>query len=157
LLQATALIKHIQSMRGRRLWPSEDVSLDQQQELDSTAALCSMVHQCLDAFGFEPGLRHAWVTVSLDWALHARSRHLSSRSQQVLRSLQPQLTGDMCSILLLCLQQCLAAAEGSAAARDVALELLLTLRELVDALPARKLLLYPQVRPPSWLAVSSVT
>jgi hypothetical protein len=30
-------------------------------------------------------------------------------------------------------------------AREVALELLLTLRSLLEALPARKLLLYPQV------------
>lgn len=144
-LQAGALIKYVQSMRGRRLWPSEDISLDSEQGLASTAALANMVQHCLDAFGFEPGLKQAWVSVSLDWALHARSRHLACRSQQVLRSLQPQLTGDMCAILLLCLQQCLVAAEGSSVARDVALELLLTLRELLEALPARKLLLYPQV------------
>jgi hypothetical protein len=109
-----------------------------------------MVQHCLDAFGFEPGLKQAWVSVSLDWALHARSRHLACRSQQVMRSLRPQLTGDMCSILLLCLQQCLAAAEGSAVARDVALEVLLTLRELLESLPAHKLLLYPQVRAMCW-------
>lgn len=145
VLQATSLIKYVQSMRGRRLWPAEDISLDQQQELASTAALANMVLHCLDAFDFEPGLKQAWVSVALDWALHSRSRHLACRSQQVLRSLQPQLTGDMCSVLLLCLQQCLAAAEGSAVARDVALELLLTLRELLEALPTRKLLLYPQV------------
>jgi hypothetical protein len=124
--------------------------LDSQQELLSTAALGSMVQHCLDAFGFEPGLKQAWVSVSLDWALHARSRHLACRSQQVMRSLRPQLTGDMCSILLLCLQQCLAAAEGSAVARDVALEVLLTLRELLESLPAHKLLLYPQVRDMCW-------
>jgi len=144
-LQASALIKYVQSMRGRRLWPAEDVCLDQQQQLVSTAALASMVQHCLDAFDFEPELRQAWIPVALDWALHARSRHLACRSQQVVRSLQPLLTGDMCSTLLLCLQQCLGAPDGSVVARDVALELLLTLRELVEALPARKLLLYPQV------------
>lgn len=134
-------------MRGRRLWPSEDISLDQQQDLVSTAALASMVQHCLDAFEFEPGLQPAWVSVSLEWALHARSRHLACRSQQVLRALAPQLSGDMCSILLVCLQQCLVtAADGSPVARDVALELLLTLRGLLEALPVRKLLLYPQVR-----------
>jgi hypothetical protein len=64
---------------------------------------------------------------------------------QVLRALQPPLTADMCSTLLSCLQQCLAAADASHVAREVALELLLTLRSLLEALPARKLLLYPQV------------
>eukprot|EP00878_Enallax_costatus_P017644 GHUV01018538.1.p1 GENE.GHUV01018538.1~~GHUV01018538.1.p1 ORF type:complete len:869 (+),score=314.27 GHUV01018538.1:690-3296(+) len=64
---------------------------------------------------------------------------------QVLRALKPPLTADMCSTLLLCLQQCLAAAPSSAIAREVALELLLTVRSLLEVLPARKLLLYPQV------------
>jgi hypothetical protein len=52
----------------------------------------------------------------------------------------------MCATLLSCLQQCLAAADASHVAREVALELLLTLRSLLEVLPARKLLLYPQVR-----------
>jgi hypothetical protein len=70
---------------------------------------------------------------------------LSSAVMQVLRALQPPLTADMCGTLLSCLQQCLAAADASPTAREVALELLLTLRSLLEALPARKLLLYPQV------------
>lgn len=157
MLQANALIKYIQSMRGRRLWPAEDIGLDhRQQQLPSAEALASMVQHCLDAFDFEPGLKQTWVTVSLDWAVHARSRHLACRSQQVLRALQPQLTADMCSMLLLCVQQCLSVAEVSAAARDAALELLLTLRELLAALPARKLLLYPQVRVPTQCILQSL-
>lgn len=66
-------------------------------------------------------------------------------SLQALRALRPPLTADMCSTLLTCLQQCLAAADTSAVAREVGLELLLTLRSLLEVLPARKLLLYPQV------------
>jgi hypothetical protein len=69
----------------------------------------------------------------------------NSAAVQVLRALQPPLTADMCSTLLSCLQQCLAAADASHVAPEVALELLLTLRSLLEALPARKLLLYPQV------------
>ena len=69
---------------------------------------------------------------------------ICSVSTQVLRALKPPLTADMCSTLLLCLQQCLAAAPTSAVAREVALELLLTVRSLLEVLPARKLLLYPQ-------------
>ncbi|WIA40102.1 hypothetical protein OEZ86_013510 [Tetradesmus obliquus] len=144
-LQATHLIKYLQSMKGRRLWAYEDLALGQQQQLPSATALAGMVQHCLDALSFEPGLGEAWVGVSLEWALHAHNRHLACRSQQVLRALAPPLTADMCSTLLACLQQCLAAADASHVAREVALELLLTLRSLVEALPARKLLLYPQV------------
>jgi hypothetical protein len=42
-----------------------------------------MVQHCLDALTFEAGLGEAWVGVSLEWALHARNRHLACRSQQV--------------------------------------------------------------------------
>lgn len=71
---------------------------------------------------------------------------MSVTALQVLRALKPPLTADMCTTILLCLQQCLTAVPTSAVAREVALELLLTLRSLLDTLPARKLLLYPQVR-----------
>jgi hypothetical protein len=65
---------------------------------------------------------------------------------QALRALRPTLTGDICGTLLLCLQQCLTAAPVSQVAREVGLELLLTLRSLLSVMPARKMLLYPQVR-----------
>jgi hypothetical protein len=42
-----------------------------------------MVQHCLDALTFESGLCEAWVGVALEWALHARNRHLACRSQQV--------------------------------------------------------------------------
>eukprot|EP00775_Hariotina_reticulata_P013221 gene13221-13351_t len=144
-LQATHLIKYLQSMKGRRLWSYEDLSLHTQQELPSAVALAGLVQHCLEALSFEPGLPAAWCDVALEWALHARNRHLACRSQQALRALRPALTGDMCGTLLLCLQQCLAAAANSQVAREVCLELLLTLRSLLNVMPARKLLLYPQL------------
>lgn len=82
-LQATHLIKYLQSMKGRRLWSYEDLSLGQQQQLPSAIALAGLVQHCLNALSFEEGLQASWCEVSLEWALHAHSRHLACRSQQV--------------------------------------------------------------------------
>ena len=73
----------------------------------SADALAGLTEHLLGALDFEPGLRSAWCEVSLEWALHCRSRHCASRSQQVLRTLAPPLTGDLCSTLLRCFMACL--------------------------------------------------
>lgn len=82
-MQATHLIKYLQSMRNRRLWAYEDVCMDQSLSLPSAAALTGMVQHCLEALEFESSLQQAWFGVALEWALHVRSRHLACRSQQV--------------------------------------------------------------------------
>lgn len=105
--QATHLIKYLQSMRGRRLWPCEDVAMDQQLMLPSAAALASIVQHCLQAFDFEPALQPAWVAVALEWALHARSRHLACRSQQVRRQ-----RAHVASYLTACMQDVLTDSRG---------------------------------------------
>jgi hypothetical protein len=104
--QVTALIQYLQSLRGRRLWPNEDPALSRPHP-PSADALASLVDQLLGALVFEPGLRGDWCEVALEWALHCRSRHSASRSQQVLRALAPPLTADFCSTLLRCMLQCL--------------------------------------------------
>jgi hypothetical protein len=82
--QVTALIQYLQSLRGRRLWPNEDPTLERPQP-PSAAALASLVDHLLAALAFEPRLREEWCEVALEWALHCRGRHASSRSQQVGR------------------------------------------------------------------------
>ncbi|KAI8469209.1 MAG: cell morphogenesis central region-domain-containing protein [Monoraphidium minutum] len=158
--QVTQLIQYLQSLRGRRLWPNEDPTLPRPSP-DSAAALGSLVGRLLGALGFEPGLRGAWCDTALEWALHCRSRHMASRSQQVLRTLAPPLTADLVGALLRCVLQCTepaaqasgrARAHGvfpapSAVARETALELVVTLTALVAALPPGRLLLFPQARP----------
>lgn len=64
---------------------------------------------------------------------------------QVLRACAPPLTPDVAWLLLSCVQRCLPAVHTSPAVGGSAAELLVSLAELVAALPPRKLLLHPQV------------
>lgn len=90
----TSLIRYLQSLRGRRLWPCEDYSLagaaavaaaaDPRAALTpSAASLCSLTVAVTDALSYEPDLAMEWAQRALDWAQHARSRHLACRSWQV--------------------------------------------------------------------------
>lgn len=76
------LIQYIQSLRGRRLWPNEDPSLSEPAP-PSAAALAALTARLLGALHFAPALRAGWCEAALEWALHCRSRHCASRSQQV--------------------------------------------------------------------------
>jgi hypothetical protein len=100
------LIQYLQSLRGRRLWPNEDPTLERPLP-PSAGALAGLTDHLLGALPFEPALRGAWCEVALEWALHCRSRHCASRSQQVLRTLAPPLSGDLCGTLLRCVLTCL--------------------------------------------------
>ena len=76
---------------------------------------------------------------------------------QVLRALKPALSGNTVACLLSCLQQCLTIAldptphPATVTSLEVSLELLITLRAIVDASPANKLILHPQLL---WVGVS---
>lgn len=81
--QVTSLIKYLQSMRGRRLWANEDVTL-QHTQLASSAALAALVNAVTDSIFFESDLRERWAAEALKWMLECNSRHLAGRSHQVL-------------------------------------------------------------------------
>lgn len=51
--------------------------------LPSSTALVELVSHTLGALSFQEGLRRGWADAALDWALHAKSRHLACRSMQV--------------------------------------------------------------------------
>ena len=80
--QVTTLIKHLQSMRGRRLWAYEHVTLAHTQ-LASSVALSALVRAVTDAIFFESDLRERWAAEALKWMLECNSRHLACRSHQV--------------------------------------------------------------------------
>lgn len=84
--QVTSLIKYLQSMRGRRLWANEDVTL-QHTQLASSVALAALVNAVTDSIFFESDLRERWAAEALKWMLECNSRHLACRSHQVLMTL----------------------------------------------------------------------
>lgn len=80
--QVTSLIKYLQSMRGRRIWAYEHVTLTRTQ-LASSVALSALVRAVMDGVFFEGDLRERWAAEALRWMLDCNSRHLACRSHQV--------------------------------------------------------------------------
>ncbi|KAL3146697.1 hypothetical protein ABBQ32_000921 [Trebouxia sp. C0010 RCD-2024] len=140
--QVTSLIKYLQSMRGRRLWAHEDVTLRHTQ-LASSVALAALVNAVTDSIFFESDLRERWAAEALKWMLECNSRHLACRSHQVFRALKPTLSSEACNALMAGLAKCLA--NPSKLSLEVAADVLMTLQVVVDVMEASKLVLYPQI------------
>ena len=105
--------------------------------------LARLVRQLIDSMFFEPDLRAKWATEALSWSMHLPSPYLAARCQQVLRALAPPLSPDITHSMLTALLQCLSFP--SAVSFDFMAELLLTLKALIEAMPAQQVKMYPQL------------
>jgi len=88
--QVTSLIKYLQSMRSRRLWAYEDITL-RHTYLASSTALAALVNAVTEAIFFESDLRERWAAEALKWMLECNSRHLACRSHQVCTVTHPEV------------------------------------------------------------------
>eukprot|EP00891_Asterochloris_glomerata_P001080 jgi/Astpho2/1080/fgenesh1_pg.00017_%23_19_t len=140
--QVTSLIKYLQSMRGRRLWPHQDASLLEPNP-PSNIALTALANAVVDSAFFESDLRERWAAEAMKWMLECNSRHFAGRSHQVYRALRPAVNGEACCALLSCLSKCLASP--TLLALDTAVEIVLTLQVTVECLDEGRLVLYPQI------------
>ncbi|XP_078448512.1 ARM repeat superfamily protein isoform X2 [Wolffia australiana] len=140
--RVVSLIKYLQSKRGAAMWDREDATLTR-AELPSAGLLSALVSDMVEAVFFQGDLRETWGAEALRWATECTSRHLACRSHQVYRALRPAVRADACVLLLRCLLRCLASP--SPPVLGFAVEILLTLRVMVDALEPEKVILYPQL------------
>eukprot|EP00873_Tetraselmis_striata_P016178 jgi/Tetstr1/436442/TSEL_025271.t1 len=153
LSRVSSTIKQLQSMAGQRLWAYEDTSLDQPR-LKSFDTMQALVNSVLEAIVFESDLRDRWGEEALKWAVECSSRHLSGRSLQVFRALSLPLSSHGAACMLYCLHMVLKRAASNSedvTALNCAMEILLSLQLLVDATPASKIILYPQL---FWACIS---
>ena len=95
--QVTSLIQYLQSMRSRRLWAYEDITL-RHTYLASSTALAALVNAVTEAIFFESDLRERWAAEALKWMLECNSRHLACRSHQVCTVTHPEVLLRMASI-----------------------------------------------------------
>ncbi|KAG2493487.1 hypothetical protein HYH03_008303 [Edaphochlamys debaryana] len=151
---ATRLIRYLQSLRGRPLWPRDEFSLAGPAAVAAAAApdghltpggaaLASLTVAIADALSYEPDLMSDWAARALEWATTARGRHAACRSWQVLRALRPPLKADLAAAVVVALEAAFAA--GSMEGVEVAVEVIATARVLVAALPPGRLVLAPQL------------
>ena len=91
-----------------------------------------------------PGIREEWGRVTMDWATSCAVRHVACRSFQVFRCISTNLDQQMLADMLARLSNTIADDEN----HDYlvfSLEILTTLRSIIDALTALDLLQYPQL------------
>ncbi|KAJ3672294.1 hypothetical protein LUZ60_007015 [Juncus effusus] len=137
-----SLINHIQSKRGSLMWENEDPTVVR-AELPSTPLLGALVQDMVGAIFFQGDLRETWGAEALKWAMECTSMHLACRSHQIYRALKPTVRSDSCVLLLRCLYRCLG--NPVPAVLGIAMEILMTLKVMVENMDSSKVILYPQL------------
>ncbi|KAF2268797.1 hypothetical protein CC78DRAFT_454854, partial [Lojkania enalia] len=90
-----------------------------------------------------PGLREAWGKVALNWATSCPVRHLACRSFQLFRCILSSLDQQMLSDMLARLSNTISDDESDI--QTFSMEILTTLRAIIEALQPEDLIQYPQL------------
>lgn len=90
-----------------------------------------------------PGLREAWGRVALGWATSCPVRHLACRSFQLFRCILSSLDQQMLSDMLARLSNTISDEESDI--QTFSMEILTTLRAIIEALAPQDLIQYPQL------------
>jgi hypothetical protein len=90
-----------------------------------------------------PGLREAWGRVALNWATSCPVRHLACRSFQLFRCILSSLDQQMLSDMLARLSNTISDEESDI--QTFSMEILTTLRAIIEALAPKDLIQYPQL------------
>ncbi|KAF1944366.1 hypothetical protein EJ02DRAFT_452480 [Clathrospora elynae] len=90
-----------------------------------------------------PGLREAWGRVALNWATSCPVRHLACRSFQLFRCILSSLDQQMLSDMLARLSNTISDEESDI--QTFSMEILTTLRTIIEALAPEDLIQYPQL------------
>jgi hypothetical protein len=90
-----------------------------------------------------PGLREAWGRVALSWATSCPVRHLACRSFQLFRCILSSLDQQMLSDMLARLSNTISDEESDI--QTFSMEILTTLRAIIEALAPEDLIQYPQL------------
>jgi hypothetical protein len=90
-----------------------------------------------------PGLREAWGRVALNWATSCPVRHLACRSFQLFRCVLSSLDQQMLSDMLARLSNTISDEESDI--QTFSMEILTTLRTIIEALAPEDLIQYPQL------------
>ncbi|CAN9189232.1 unnamed protein product [Alternaria alternata] len=90
-----------------------------------------------------PGLREAWGRVALNWATSCPVRHIACRSFQLFRCILSSLDQQMLSDMLARLSNTISDEESDI--QTFSMEILTTLRTIIEALAPKDLIQYPQL------------
>jgi hypothetical protein len=128
------------------VWNYDDKN-SKDAEDSSTKVPESMVYVADEVMKFfslaYPGLREAWGRVALSWATSCPVRHLACRSFQLFRCILSSLDQQMLSDMLARLSNTISDEESDI--QTFSMEILTTLRAIIEALAPQDLIQYPQL------------
>lgn len=147
--KATDLIQWLASKEGKRLWAYENIT-PKNRRLQSASELSDLLRKVVDVFSHEdPSLRQKWGETALKWATCCSVRHIACRSFQCFRTLMPAFNQHMLADMLARLSNTIA--DKSDEIRGFALEIILTLTDVVKFMEHSQLEQFPQM---FWAAVA---
>ncbi|KAJ4301613.1 Cell morphogenesis protein PAG1 [Kalmusia sp. IMI 367209] len=149
-IDKSAIEDFIESVRqhdAKVVWNYDDKNGKDSEDSSNNRVPESMMHVAAEVLGFfslvNPGLREAWGKVALNWATSCPVRHLACRSFQLFRCILSTLDQPMLSDMLARLSNTISDDESDI--QTFSMEILTTLRAIIEALQPDDLLKYPQL------------
>ncbi|RUS29529.1 cell morphogenesis C-terminal-domain-containing protein [Jimgerdemannia flammicorona] len=138
-----ALVALLSAKEGKRFWSYEDMSY-KNRNIVSATELQSLAKAVVDAFSYaEPDIRQKWGEVALQLATSCPVRHIACRSFQIFRALMPDFNQHMLGDMLARLSNTIS--DKSEDVRGFALEILVTLNAVADALEPHEMEQFPLI------------
>lgn len=139
-------IENVRQHDAKIVWNYDD-NTGKDSEDSGNKVPDSMTHVANEVLRFfqfaNPGLREAWGKVALSWATSCPVRHLACRSFQLFRCILSTLDQAMLSDMLARLSNTISDDESDI--QTFSMEILTTLRAIIEALQPDDLLKYPQL------------
>ncbi|KAF2677150.1 cell morphogenesis protein-like protein [Lentithecium fluviatile CBS 122367] len=139
-------IENVRRHDAKVVWNYDDKNGKDAEDSGSKVpeSMTYVAEEVLRFFSFAyPGLREAWGKVALNWATSCPVRHLACRSFQLFRCILSSLDQNMLSDMLARLSNTISDEESDI--QTFSMEILTTLRAIIDALQPADLLQYPQL------------
>ncbi|KAG1472307.1 hypothetical protein G6F56_001617 [Rhizopus delemar] len=147
--KASDIIQWLSSKEGKRLWAYENIT-PTNRRIASATELKNLLQQVVFVFSYEDqDLRQKWGETALKWATCCSVRHIACRSFQCFRALMPAFNQHMLADMLARLSNTIA--DKSEEIRGFALEIILTLTEVANAMDKAQIEQFPQL---FWAAVA---
>ena len=140
------LIESIRQHKANVVWTYQECN-GKEEEDDGNRVPSSMTYLTNEVINlFElayPNIHEQWVKTTLSWATSCSVRHLACRSFQIFRCILSSLDQPMLADMLARLSNTIA--DEAAEVQTFSMEILKTLKTIVDALEPADLLKYPQL------------
>ena len=138
-------VEAIRSSKPAISWNyQESDNKDDQRGTRVPNAMTYVTNRLIDVFSLPyPNIHEAWAKTTLNWATSCSVRHVACRSFQIFRCMLQSLDKPMLSDMLARLSNTIA--DEAPEVQSFSMEILATLRAIVEALEAANLLKFPQL------------